>query len=253
MRFRNLFFSVLFMAGLLITAILNMSSSGGQMGVYSAGCNAGTGCHGVANTATSISLTGIPSAGYVAGTNYPLTLTITNADSMMSKAGFDLNFGGGTLSNNPTGTMLMGSEMHHTSPKNKTGNTVSWSFNWTAPSAATTLVNIAGNMVNGNTSESGDQWNITTLTLTQSSAAVSTVEENPVTVFPNPCTTQLNIQYSEHIQKVDVVSVYGQQQAVDGTAKGNSYQLNTGSLNQGIYFVWVHGDKGIRKSTFVKQ
>lgn len=253
MKLKNVLFSGLFLSGLVSTAVLNMSSSSGQMGAFSSGCNSGTGCHGVANTATSISLTGIPSAGYVAGTNYPLTLTITNADSNMASAGFDMNFGDGTLSNNPTGTMLMGSEMHHTSPKNKTGNTVSWTFNWTAPTAATTLVNIAGNMVNGDSTQIGDQWNVATLTLTKSSAAVNNVVENPVSVYPNPCTSQLNIQMTESIQNVEVYSVYGQQQDVNGTLRGNLYELNTSNLSEGLYFVFVQSEKVWRKSTFMKQ
>lgn len=252
MRVKNLFFSALFMSGLIATALLNMSSSSGQMGAFSSGCNSGTGCHGTANTTTSISLTGIPTAGYVAGTNYPLTLTITNADSLLISGGFDLNFGGGTLSNNPTGTMLMGSELHHTTPKNKSGNSVSWTFNWTAPSAASTIVNIAGNMVNGNGSENGDKWNITTLSLTQSTTAVNEVEEVKPELFPNPCTMQLTIHNQTLIEDIQVYSLLGQPQTVSGTLKGNQYQLNTQALSPGMYFLYVKGQHAQSKSTFMK-
>ena len=66
--------------------------------------------------------------------------------------------------------------------------------------------------------------------------------EESLKLYPNPTTGVLNIQ-GEGIVSVEVYNTVGQRvmtQAVDG----NSTQLNTESLNNGIYFLRIHANDG---------
>ena len=66
--------------------------------------------------------------------------------------------------------------------------------------------------------------------------------EQSLKLYPNPTTGVLNIQ-GEGIVSVEVYNTVGQRvmtQAVDG----NSTQLNTESLNNGIYFLRIHANDG---------
>jgi len=129
------------------------------------GSTSGCSCHNSNSSATALSITGIPTGGWVPGTAYALTATVTNTTK--TGAGFDLSVNVGTLSGAPSGAALSGSkEIYHTSTKTMTSGVASWAFTWTAPtSSATALtINFAGNAVNKNNSSSGDIPNAFTQT-----------------------------------------------------------------------------------------
>jgi hypothetical protein len=140
------------------------SNSTGMTGVSTTGCNSNSTCHGSSNSNTLLTVSGIPSTGWVPGTAYTLTATVAN--SSMTRAGFDLTVNVGTLSGAPSGASISGSEIFHTTPKAMTSGSASWSFTWTAPSASSTglTINFAGNAVNFNGASTGDAWNLTSLT-----------------------------------------------------------------------------------------
>ena len=73
---------------LLTVALMLMSSNSGVTNSTS-GCS----CHGAPSSSTVITMTGVPSTGYVPGTAYSITLSATNmnyAANPSAKAGFDL-------------------------------------------------------------------------------------------------------------------------------------------------------------------
>lgn len=116
-----------------------------------------------------MTLSGLPSGGWVAGNTYSLTLTILNSTKVA--AGFDLTCTQGTFSNAPAGTQASttasGGELRHTTPALMSGGSVSFTFDWTAPSAsASTLVifHVAGNAVNNTGNQNGDHWSTTNFT-----------------------------------------------------------------------------------------
>jgi hypothetical protein len=163
---RSTFLQSTFLA--IVLAIIyfsTSSSSGGVTGLSTTGCS----CHGASNSATSMTLSGLPAGGWVAGNTYSLTLTILN--STKAAAGFDLTCTQGTFSNAPAGTLASttasGGELRHTTPALMSGGSVSFNFDWTAPSAsASTLVifHVAGNAVNNTGNQSGDHWSTTNFT-----------------------------------------------------------------------------------------
>ncbi len=169
MKSKKLLFSLSMLVGICTYLILGSNSSG-MMGAASTGCGGG-GCHS-ANPNTTIALLGVPVTGFVPGTVYNLTVSVSNSSKVA--AGFDLEVSGGIISGAPAGTMLMGgTELHHTSPKAMLSGIASWSFNWTAPTTGTSVTfNIAGNAVDNLGSSANDAWSVKTENY---SAATTTV------------------------------------------------------------------------------
>lgn len=230
------------------------------MGVASTGCGTNN-CHGAQNAATGISLTGIPAAGYVAGTTYPVTLTVTVATAALTAAGFDLSVSGGTLSNAPANTMLMGgSELHHTAPKAMAASTVSWNFSWTAPAAGTPSVNIniSANAVNQNNNNSGDQWNKTTITVNAATptSVASVAPEAAPAVYPNPASDRLTLRFEGDVdaQHIRAVSLTGSVIQLPARAlNAAEYEMNISSLAAGQYILLAEANGKTVHTTFLKK
>jgi hypothetical protein len=207
MKSRKLRFSSLLAIGSMVAYLTLTSSSGGQMGVSTTGCG-GSSCHGgSANSATAIALTGIPAGGYTPGTAYNVTLSVTNMS--FGKAGFDLSVSGGTLSNAPSGTMLMGTELHHTTPGNALSGVTSWSFTWTAPASGTVNFNISANAVNNDGQTSGDVWNKVTLPFSPATAAAAPTITAPSAVSITSSSASITCTVNANGATTDVMVEYG--------------------------------------------
>jgi hypothetical protein len=128
---------------------------------------ASSGCHSqTPATASGLISTNIPATGYVPGTTYTITASISHATR--NEFGFQVspqNATGSILGTlivtNSTQTKLVGSGgyiTHKSAGTAGSGNAKSWSFNWTAPSAGTGAVTFYGafNSSNNNNGSSGD-------------------------------------------------------------------------------------------------
>lgn len=149
----------------------------GRTGSPGDGANC-TACHsGTPITQTGLITTNIPSTGYVPGTTYLVTATVTMPG--VTKFGFQIspqNVAGtllGTLSIiNTTQTQLVGNGKyveHTSSGTSGTGGTKTWTFNWTAPQSGTGNVTFYGafNASNNNSSNTGDQIILTNTVVTE--------------------------------------------------------------------------------------
>ncbi|MCF8368481.1 MAG: T9SS type A sorting domain-containing protein [Bacteroidales bacterium] len=153
----------------ILTAGTNFSggSPGGKTGSPGDGGNTCTDCH--AGTATSQSgwiTSTIPAEGYTPGETY--TITATGVHSGVVKFGFELT--AEDMSNNKTGSLIVtnptemqlansnNSITHKSAGTTPSGNSKSWSFDWTAPSQGTGNVTFYGafNAANGNGNNTGD-------------------------------------------------------------------------------------------------
>lgn len=207
MKSRKLRFSSLLAIGSMVAYLTLTSLSTGMSSVSTSGCGGG-GCHsGSANSATAIALTGIPAGGYTPGTAYNVTLSVTNMS--LGKAGFDLSVSGGTLSNAPSGTMLMGTELHHTTPGNALSGVTSWSFTWTAPASGTVNFNISANAVNNNGQTSGDVWNKVTLPFSPATTAAAPTVTAPSAVSIMFTTASITTTVNANGAATDVMVEYG--------------------------------------------
>ncbi|MEN9331469.1 MAG: hypothetical protein RLZZ94_559 [Bacteroidota bacterium] len=137
-----------------------------------------TDCH--SGTATSVSgwiTSNIPSTGYVPGTTYTITGTVTSAGKTIF--GFEISpqnpngvLVGSITITNTTATKIVSSKyVTHTQAGSAGTNTRSWSFNWTAPATGVGPVTFYGSFLGGNNngSTSGDITYITSSTFQQAS------------------------------------------------------------------------------------
>lgn len=183
LEMKSIKFPLVYLTFILLAAqFLFSSNSGGVYGKSTSGCG-GAGCHQNSPN-TVISLTGIPAAGYVNGTTYPITLTVSNPTK--SEAGFNLTVNQGTLAAG-TGMSANGAqELKHTQPQVMTSNAATWIFNWTAPATGTNPVIffIAGNAVDGNNNSSNDEFETTQAQFSSASSSsaptISSVNANVI-------------------------------------------------------------------------
>jgi hypothetical protein len=147
---------LLYLFVILSCFVIYISQSSFSSG-YSSGATNGCNCHGAANTATLVSISGFPT-NYVNNQVYPVSISVTN--SSMIEAGFTLSVSNGTLTTPSAGSAISGTEIRHNTPKLLVGGTATWTFNWTAPASgsAVNTVKAAGNAVNNDNGTSGDQW-----------------------------------------------------------------------------------------------
>ncbi len=199
----------------LFTAYLSLtSSSGGISGVATSGCS----CHGAANTATMVSVTGFP-ANYANGVAYPITITVTNPS--MVEAGFTLTVSNGTLSAGSVGTVISGLEIRHNTPKTLVAGSASWTFMWTAPmtGSSSNTAAAAGNAVNNNNGTSGDAWNFA-----------------PTLTIPGPTASPLSLTASN-----TAITCNGGLSMITAAAAGGNapyqYRLNTGTYQASNLFM----------------
>lgn len=243
MKFKNLHIGCFIIA--VIGIITLTSYSTGKTGVSAIGCGV-SGCHGNQSTTTSISMDfdGNSSlTAYTPGKKYTIDLSIDNSNlisTAAAKAGFDLQFSAGTISNNPSGTMIMSNkELHHTTPKAMTSGSATFTFDWTAPTAGsgTVTINIAANGVNGNDAVTGDAWNLKTITLTEfiapKKANISTITSSGITTTTATINAQINANGNSTTAEVQygLTTSYGSTKAMTPSSiTGSSNTAATASL-----------------------
>lgn len=186
-------------AGILIFLTANVlyhsGSPGGKTGSPGDGDATCTQCHtGTANTVTGWITSNIPGSGYIAGQTY--TITASGTHSGVVYFGFELT--AENTSNQKTGTFIItdpsqtklvnnGKAVTHTqNGTNPSGNSKSWSMNWTAPGAGTGNVTFyaAFNAANGNGGTSGDVIYKSSLAVSEGSVLDADFVGNPTTVCP---------------------------------------------------------------------
>lgn len=256
MKSKKLLLSTCVMLGGLAAYISLSSNASGAMGVYTSGCGGG-GCHGSSSTSTTIELTstGIVGNKFDYGTTYPMVLKIKN--TAMLKAGFDLKFSAGTISNTPTNTMVMGTELHHyNTPFTMNAGEAVINFNWTAPTSAVAQVSVsvAANAVNGDNGSSGDAWNLASFTFIPNiPASTADLIESSYQVYPNPVQENMTIETSESIRSVRAVSLTGAVIELQVQHNGHAYQIATHELSKGMYLLLINNGKKISHKQFIKQ
>ena len=137
----------------------------GQNSTTSGGCY----CHSTTpSSSTSLSLTS-GSLTVEPGSENSYTIRVSNANSSQTKAGINIAVKTSATGETNTGSLSpasgsglqsMSSELTHSSPKNLSSGNADFSFTWTAPTTpGKYYLRAAGNAVNGNGSNSGDEWN----------------------------------------------------------------------------------------------
>jgi Secretion system C-terminal sorting domain len=245
---KKIIFNVLLIAGLAISFITFKSDINGK---FNNGTSCGT-CHGSANAATVVALSGLPTS-YVSGGTYPVTFTITN--TAYNNAGFNVLVSGGTLTAG-TGSQVNAAktQITHTAPKAGTAGVMTFDFTWTAPatSSASVTFSAVGNAVNNLGNQGGDMWNATTATVPAAPAANRDVQTTKINCYPNPTFDNITIDGIAADTKITVVNMYGQQVITTATFVNNKCIINCNNLAIGSYIVNAITKQGKATSQFIK-
>lgn len=165
---------------ILITAgVLFSSNQIGISGKSIAGCGGG-GCH-TYSINTTMSMAGMPAAGYANGQTYSLFLTVTNQAKF--KAGFNLSVSTGTLTASTGMTLVSPTELKHNTPLLMNNGSAIWSITWTAPATGTAPVTfyVAGNAVDTSGTATGDAFNTAQFTYNAELLSSAPVITNVIT------------------------------------------------------------------------
>ena len=270
MRNKIILITGLLFIGLVITDSLNnhaltnsSAAPAGNTGSPFDGVTcAQAGCHNVtAVNQPGLITSDIPAGGYIAGTTYTITATVADLTSSFNKFGFQVspqsNSGtllGTLIVTNTTQTQLVGSGKyitHKSAGTTGTGNSKTWSFNWTAPATGTGDVTFYGafNAADGNGLSTGDVISTSTLVIPEhiTSSVHDPNNDDVLKVFPNPVSNQLTVSLksmpSEAQGFVEIISIDGKLIKKIGWENRNSGNLSRSikidvlDLNAGIYFI----------------
>lgn len=226
-------------------------------------------CHGSSPTPTVI-VSFLNADSVAAGQTKAIRIKIQGGSAV--KGGFDVAVLNGVLNVNSSAdpnVQKIGTELTHTQPKNFSGDTVSWTINYTAPSSTgwDTLY-ACGNSTNGNGFNSGDTWNFKVrfpVKIYNPSAVINTGEivngyqlkQN----YPNPFNPTTNIKFSipkEGFVSLKVFDITGKEVAtlVNQNMKTGSYSAdwNASEMSSGVYIYKITANDftSTKKMTLVK-
>jgi hypothetical protein len=233
----------------------NDGNAGAPMDNGGQDCGSGY-CHAVASTATTnVIFSDIPSSGYVGGTTYNFTVTMSGAAAY----GFELT-PQTALSSTGLGTWIAGAGssvstkyIKHTTKK--TGASAVWTFQWIAPTTAPTVTFYgAFNYANNNMTKTGDIIKTSSVTYTaNSSTSVNEINKvSLLSVFPNPTTDLLYITSDEIFRQGHIYSLDGKLVKTISEQELNSKSVFVSNLNSGIYFIHMQSDHQTLVTKFTK-
>ena len=151
------------------TAMSIPSGISGYSGASGPTCTA---CHPTGAAVPTVTLSADSNATVVSpGSNSSYTLTMTGGPA--SNAGLDVAASGGTIiDTNPSGTRILNGELTMSAPNPVSGGSISWTFDWQAPTVSGTYTLYAAALSgNGTGGTSNDGTGTTSLQVTVSAPA----------------------------------------------------------------------------------
>lgn len=241
-------------------AFLLMSNSGGKSGAFSGSPGDGgtscTTCHNGGNFGASIAIThDIPDTGYLLNTNYNVTVT---GSSSAAAHGFQMT-AEKVSDNSKIGTLIAGSNTSLTNGNANITHTNSsnnaWNFQWKSPATDQGRVTFFGALVaaNGNGGFSGDEV-VTGDSGQISSLSIAEAKRLDFEMYPNPATSELNIQFPSDANEaiVEFYDTMGRLSLSKKITKSN-LNINVSSLSSGIYLLKVLSEDKIGAQKFIKE
>lgn len=274
-------------SGMLYVSLSSYSSGAAGSGQNRTGVNGslttcgGAGCHGTGTT-TVVNIAvdstgGVPVSGYVPGMTYTVRISGTN-DASLSRYGFQFatvsgtsgsHAQAGTYSGLPSGVaerLITGSSVkyvEHTGTRTEsTAGAFSIAFQWTAPATAVGNITMFGtvNAVNGAFgADPGDISGNRSKTLvpyTVTTGVAATIPTLSLTAYPNPATSQLNLNLSQAAAgnyTLQVLDITGKTYATETATGGTDAAISTAALATGRYILMVTGANTRQAIPFVKQ
>ena len=258
-----LFAGVVLLAGIVLFESFRnetFSSTSGSPGGYSSSPGDGNktcaycSAHGTSSTVTGWLSTNIPGTGYIPGTAYQVSCTITGT----GQKGFEVtcenttNVKKGTWTAG-TGSKLCNSNRAVTQSSAPTTNPKTWTFTWTAPAAGTGTVKFYGCF------DFGGYTRHENITVNENTSAVA--EEMIIrdfTLFPNPAADNVFVQYfltEKSTVSISLFDISGKKAYLllnENQTPGNySKQFNISLFSKGVYELMIHTSKGVSHQKLV--
>lgn len=186
--------SVYTLFGLLLVAYFQLSSSNNPQNGYTGAPPSGNtcassqgGCHSGGSGTGMVTITGLPST-VTPNTVYPLTVTVERTNNITQVAGIQMvaqqsnNSNAGTMTNaGPFSTVQFSGGKYyfeHTSPVSYSGNTATFTVDWTAPASSNGAITlyVAANLADDNGNSNGDA------VVTSTASATLVGGSGPITV-----------------------------------------------------------------------
>lgn len=270
------------MGAIAFALVLDTTSTFSNPSGAPAGCSsspsdgatcATSGCHsGTASAKDGMITSDIPTTGYVPGSTYAITISITQSGiqtwgfqcSPQNTSGVRL----GTLAiTNSTQTKLVGSNTYvtHKSGGISGSGSKTWSFNWTAPTAGTGTVPFYASVMaaNSNGGTSGDQVYFDTYTVNEdlSAGVAKTAEAVKFSVFPNPVEgNSMNISFASKAGDSSKVSIMNLSGAIVHTTNYSAsvtgdqqVNVNVEDLAKGVYLIQVETPAGTAANRIIRR
>lgn len=210
----------------------------------------------------------IPASGYVPGTTYTITTTVSRDGMAVFGLGVEClktgNSSAGTWGiTNSAETQILTAPNQRKNVTHKlngglTSNSKAFQFNWTAPVSGTGTVTFYGSGVAGNNtgSNQGDYVYTTSLAVTEDLAnAISpSLSESKLSVFPNPTADWINVQSkSVDATTIRIVDINGK--TITDAKASETTTIFVKNLASGLYYVQAlnKADNVISTQQFVKQ
>lgn len=211
-----------------------------------------TSCHSGpdAQSQTGWITSDIPIGGYVAGSTY--TITATAKATGHTKFGFQIspqdtlgNFLG-TLVNTGSNTKLTTDPNYITQSSSGTIGTdsLSWTFDWTAPAEGSGEANFYGafNIANGDSRTSGDTIIVSILTIKEFITNIPDISDGglKISLYPNPASDFVTIDVDNSIlgSSYHVID-YAGRQVLTGKISTVITIVDINQLEKGMYFIQV--------------
>jgi len=241
-------------------------------------CHAGPANHGPGFADITID-GGIPLNGYTPGQTYMLMPYLVPQDTAMIRSGFEVvallqsngNAAGNVVITDPSKTQLVIYNNKQYTEQTAAGAITpgmhDWMYNWTAPPVGSGTVIFYGAFVagNGDGTSSGDYIYTDSLVLPENTTGIN---ENAAdngfihSLFPNPATTSINIEFSATSQEVVLLTVY----SMDGRVLYSEnvsilphhfiYTIPIDNLPLGVYLISVRltddSEKTLSLKRFIK-
>jgi len=242
----------------------NGGSQGGKTGSPGDNSITCTECHGGTATFQSGWITSnIPGSGYIPGNTY--TITAMGTHSGVVKFGFEataedsLGMKTGTfVITNTSETKLVNNNnavTHKSTGNTPSGNSKSWSFNWTAPSTSVGNITFYAtfNAANGNNATTGDVIYRSELTLTPNTTSIDENElDYQLSLYPNPASDYISIDFKNNSDRNIIRLFNGIGKLVMEKQINNQFEkLNVSKLNDGVYYLVINDLKEIHKINII--
>lgn len=239
-------FSILFV---VVTSLFFYAFSSGITGQTKKSTTDGCNCHGSSPTSSvNVSIQG-PSS-LIIGQNANYSVTISGGP--LVRAGTNIAASAGTLGLvTGSGLQLTSGELTHTGPKAPVSGTVTFQFEYTAPSTPGNVTLFAnGNSVNFNGGNNGDQWNfaVDKIIVVNTTSVDDNVIVNKFKLeqnYPNPFNPETKINYqlanSNHVS-IKLHDLLGREIAVlvnEFKSEGKheiNFDATKYSLQSGVYY-----------------